>query len=201
MESLDPRVNRMKIGGFDGELHKEAMDQLGTYEVFLIPKDGKPLESVGPVHASDAEMAFVFAKEAFSRRFECVAMAVCPTASIFPSPVSEADISAYDLVTIPAETEGENRQYEVFHMNKRGKFHKHVGSVEAIGDIDALYKGKDEYGVDKPKNVWVVPTGDFHFNAEEDSDLWATLPEKKYRDAIFYKAGEKIQRYKESVNS
>ena len=191
----------MNIPEFEGDLQKKPMDQLGTYEVFLIPKEGKPLESVGPVHASDVEMAFVFGKEAYSRRFTCIAMAVCPTASIFQSPVSDLGTNAYDLLTLAAETEGDSAQYEVFHMNKRGKFHKHVGSVVALGPMDALYNAKEEFGSDQPQNVWVIPTADFHFNADEDSDLWATLPEKKYRDAIFYKAGDKIQRYKESVNS
>ncbi len=202
MESLDPRVNRMNLpSSFDEAMHKEEMDQLATYEVFLVPKEGKPLESVGPVHASEIEMAFVFGKEAYSRRFTCVAMAVCPTSSIFPSPVSEAGQSAYELLTDQAETEGDEQQYEVFHMNKRGKFHKHVGSLMAKGPLDALHQGKEAFPEETPQNVWVIPTSDFHFNSEEDSDLWATLPEKKYRDAIFYKAGDKIQKYKDSVNS
>ena len=85
-------------------------------------------------------------------------------------------------------------------MTKRGKFHKHVGAVEAKGPNDALHKAAEVFKDESPLNAWVIPTSDFFFNTEEDSDLWATLPEKKYRDAIFYKAGDKIQRYKESVN-
>ena len=32
---------------------------------------------------------------------------------------------------------------------------------------------------------------------EDDRDIWDTLHEKKYRDAIDYKAAEKIKAYKE----
>ncbi len=190
----------MRIPEFQGDIEKQPMDQLATYEVFLVPKEGKPLESVGPVHASGIEMAFVFGKEGYSRRFTCVAMAVCATSSIYPSPVSDNGRSCYESLSIPAEESGEEQQFEIFHMTKRGKFHKHVGAVEAKGPNDALHKAAAEFKDETPLNAWVIPTSDFYFNTEEDSDLWATLPEKKYRDAIFYKAGDKIQKYKESEN-
>jgi ring-1,2-phenylacetyl-CoA epoxidase subunit PaaB len=199
MKSLDPRVNRLNIPDhFQNEVQKEALDQLGTFEVFLIPREGKPLESVGPVHASDSEMAFVFGKEQYSRRFTCIAMAVCPTESIYQTPTSNQGSSAYELVKQKPESEGDLIQFEIFHMPKRGKQHRHVGSVEAFGSIDALFKAKKEWNGECPLNVWVVRSGDFYFNEDEDSDLWDTLPDKKYRDAIFYKAGEKIQKYKDS---
>jgi len=201
MESLDPRVNRLNIPeNFQNEIQKESLDQLGTYEVFLIPKEGKPLESVGPVHASDDEMAFIFGKEQYSRRPNCIAMAVCPTASIYQSPFSIQGSSAYELIKEDPESEGDPIQYEVFHMQKRGKHHRHIGSVEAHGAIDAFLKAKEEWNGESPLNVWVIKSDDFYFNKDEDSDFWETLPDKKYRDAIFYKAGDKIKKYKDSLS-
>jgi ring-1,2-phenylacetyl-CoA epoxidase subunit PaaB len=185
---------------FDLDVNKPELDQLTTYEVFLVPKEGKPLESVGIVHADDPDMAFVFAKEAFSRRFTCIGMAVCPTDKIWASEVTEGDESAFDFIESLEEVaeEGEEDQCEVFVMDKRGKQHKHAASVMAYSYIDASKKAKEELGNPLTKNIWVVRTRDFTFNSEEDSDLWQTLPDKKYRDAIAYRAADKIKKFKES---
>lgn len=200
IDSLDPRVNRMGIPeNFGDEVKKEELDQLTTFEVFLIPKEGKALESVGIVHADDEDMAFVFAKEAFSRRFTCVGMAVCPTHKIWSSEVTEGDESAFDFIeSLDDKSLGDEDQFEIFLMDKRGKQHKHACSVLGIGYVDAAKNAKEELGAPLTKNIWVVRTSDFTFNEEEDSDLWATLPDKKYRDAIAYKAADKIKRFKES---
>ena len=199
MSSLDPRVNRLQLPGeFGNDLQKQALDQLGTYEVFLVPKEGKPLESVGIVHASEPELAFLFGKEQFSRRFTCIAMAVCPTEAMTESQTTDNKANAYDSIPEASGENGDEEQYEVFHMNKRGKQHHHVGSVMASSPTGAFNQAKQEFYSENPLNVWVIPTSSFFFNEEEDADLWATLPEKKYRDAIFYKASEKINQYKES---
>ncbi len=200
LESLDPRVNRLKIPDqFDNEVQKKELDQLSTFEVFLIPKEGKALESVGIVHADDPDMAFVFAKEAFSRRFTCVGMAVCPTHKIWASEVTEGEESAFDFIeSLDEQNEGEEDQCEIFLMDKRGKQHKHATSVLAYSYIDAAKKAKEELGNPLTKNIWVIRTRDFTFNEEEDSDLWATLPEKTYRDAQAYRAADKIKKFKES---
>ncbi len=200
LESLDPRVNRLNIpDSFDSEVHKDNLDQLTTYEVFIIPKEGKPLESVGIVHADDPDMAFIFGKEGFSRRFTCVGMAVCPTHKIWSSEVTEGEESAFDFIeSLDEQNEGEEDQCEVFLMDKRGKQHKHAASVLAYSYIDAAKKAKEELGNPLTKNIWVVRTRDFTFNEDEDSDLWATLPDKTYRDALAYRAADKIKKFKES---
>lgn len=203
LESLDPRVNRLQIPNeFESEVHKEQKDQLTTFEVFLVPKENKALESVGIVHADDKDLAFVFAKEAFSRRFTCVAMAVCPTDKIWVSEVTEGDESAFDFIESLDENSGsEEEQYEVFTMDKRGKQHKHACSVLAFGYVNAAKLAKEDLGDPMTKNIWVIKTSDFTFNDEEDADLWLTLPDKKYRDAIAYRAADKIKKFKESQNS
>jgi ring-1,2-phenylacetyl-CoA epoxidase subunit PaaB len=68
--SLDPRVNRLPANMANPD-EKIALDQLTTFEVFVQPKPGKPFQHEGIVHASDIEMAYLFAKESFTRRFTC----------------------------------------------------------------------------------------------------------------------------------
>ena len=47
MNSLDPRVNRLPLVGTPGEISPKApLDQLGTFEVFVQPKEGKPDENL-----------------------------------------------------------------------------------------------------------------------------------------------------------
>ena len=42
-----------------------------------------------------------------------------------------------------------------------------------------------------------MKTDDIFSSDEEDADIWDTLKEKKYRDAIDYKAVAKIKAFKE----
>lgn len=60
-KSIDPRVNRID---FPEEItEKKGLDQWETWEVFHQRKRGEQHEHVGIVHAPNAEMALVMAKE------------------------------------------------------------------------------------------------------------------------------------------
>jgi ring-1,2-phenylacetyl-CoA epoxidase subunit PaaB len=200
LESLDPRVNRLHLPNeFEQPMGSIAMlDQLETYEVFVQTKENKPFEHAGIVHAPNEEMAFLFAKEQFSRRgMFCTAIGVIKTEKIKTSEVTENQQSVYDLYTgTPSDSEEEG--FEVFHLIKRGKQHKHAGSVLAKDHEDAILKAKQELDLSKPVlNIWVVKSNDIYATDEEDRDIWDTLPDKRYRDAIDYKAADKIKAFKE----
>ena len=177
---------------------KEALDQLPTYEAFVQPKDNKPYEHVGIVHAADLDMAFLFAKEQFSRRFTCTGLFVVKTEHIMVSELTDNKHSVYDLLpeTAAAGTEAE-AAYEIFHLIKRGKQHKHMGPVQATSYEHAMQQAKAVYADGKPVlNIWVVRTEHIRFTDQEEQDLWITLGEKMYRDAISYKAQDKIKAFK-----
>jgi len=92
--------------------------------------------------------------------------------------------------------------FEIFHLMKRGKQHKHAGTVMAKDYEDAIAQAKVDLDQSKPVyNIWVVKSIDILATDEEDRDIWDTLPEKKYRDAIDYKAADKIKAYKEQQGS
>ncbi len=55
------------------------------WEVFYQPKDGKPFEHAGNVHAPDAEMALQNARDTYARRSEGIAFWVVPTDQITAS--------------------------------------------------------------------------------------------------------------------
>lgn len=197
MNSLDPRVNRLPEIGQPGQTNPKApLDQFGTFEAFVQPKEGKPFQHEGPVHAPDLEMAYVLAKETFTRRFLCTSLYVADTRNVFVSPMTEGDINVYDVIVDPQSTGSSKESYEIFHLGKRGKQHVHVGSVTATSPQEAIWlAGKTLRGDKIVYNVWSIRTSDIRFTSPEDKDLWLTLPEKKFRDAADYKGGDKLKQF------
>jgi len=199
MDSLDPRINRLEIpSNWNEGLQKEPLDQLETFEVFVQAQDNKPYQHEGIVHASDKDFAFLFAKEQFSRRYTCTGIWVCKTREVFVSPYTEAGNSVYDLELPPSEEDGEDSSFEIFHLYKRGKQHKLAGTVNARGYKHAMQLAKGKIEESKPVlNVWVIKAEDFLKSEESDKDIWKTLPDKQFRDAIDYRGADKIKEYKE----
>lgn len=195
VKSLDPRVNRLPVIGQPGEiLPKAPLDQLGTFEVFVQPKEGKPFQHEGIVHAPDLEMSFILAKEAFTRRFMCVSLYVCDTRSVYVSPMTDGISNAYDFISDTAEQKAEKASYEVYHLLKRGKQHIHAGTIQAGSPQEAMAEAKKVFRNDKVVyNVWVIRSSDIRFTSAEEKELWLTLPEKKFRDASDYKGGDKLK--------
>ncbi|MCS7072894.1 MAG: 1,2-phenylacetyl-CoA epoxidase subunit B [Bacteroidia bacterium] len=91
--SLDPRINRFGLHGDAKDFEQaEDLDQWQTYEVFHQKSRGEQHVHVGSVHAANAEMALLFAKEQFARRQKCVNLWVVRTADIFASEYKDEDM-------------------------------------------------------------------------------------------------------------
>ena len=87
--------------------------------------------------------------------------------------------------------------WEVFHQDKRGKRHEHVGTVHAPDPEMALVFAKEQFGRrQQTVNLWVVKTTDVFGFPYEDSDMFETTPEKTHREASGYKTRDKIEAYK-----
>ncbi|MBD2767660.1 phenylacetic acid degradation b [Hymenobacter sp. BT664] len=223
IQSHDPRMNRLGLSDAPAAaVAKEALDQFGTYEVFHQKKEGAPYVYVGPVHAPEADVAFLFAKEQYSRRFACTGLWVVPTAAITVTAYVGDQESAYDTLplvtshkepapdasspgtsapaaerTVVEAGEAGETDYDIFHLKKRGKAHQHVGQVRASSPGHALQVAKAAFGEQRPVvNVWAARSADFLRSDAEDRDIWATTPEKKYRDAIAYKVQDRIEKFK-----
>lgn len=172
---------------------KAPMDQFGTFEVFVQPRADKPFLHEGAVHAPNIEMAYILAKETFTRRFTCSSLYVADTRDVFVSPMTEGSNNVYDLIENSKDAEG-NERFEIFHLLKRGKQHVHAGTVMAANPGHAIARAKNELQEKTPvMNIWALRTSDIRFTAPEEKDLWLTLPEKKFRDAAEYKGGEKLK--------
>ena len=200
MKSLDPRVTRLPSNVSSGT-EETASAQFSTYEVFVQPNPKKPFQHEGAVHAPNLEMAYVLAKEAFTRRFTCSSLYVVDTTNVFVSAMSEGQQNAFDLISQPASTSGEQRSFEIFLLQKRGKQAVHGGQINATSPEDAMWNARQQLNKGTQVfQVWAIATEDIRFTSEEENDLWVTLPEKKFRDASDYKGGDKLKEFLDRNN-
>lgn len=83
IQSLDPRISRALIPE-NSDIEPLTDNELfETYEVLHQAKTGGRHTHVGSVHAPNAEMAYLFAKEQFGRRMATTSIWVVKTTDIF----------------------------------------------------------------------------------------------------------------------
>jgi ring-1,2-phenylacetyl-CoA epoxidase subunit PaaB len=201
LESLDPRVRRLPEAPGIVDDSVNATDQLGSFEVFVQAREGKPFQHEGAVRAADLEMAFILAKETFTRRFLCHSLWVVETQHIFLSPFTDGNDDVYSHLPkgLPA-SENSKDTFEIFHLYKRGKQHVHFMTVSASNPDHALLEAAMAERSAQVYNVWVIRTGDIRKTKDVEMIFWATLPEKKFRDAAAYKGGDKLKDYLDKTN-
>ena len=86
--------------------------------------------------------------------------------------------------------------FAVFHQDKRGAAHEFVGIVHAPDPEIALVFAKEQFGRRKKTvNLWVVRSADIFTFQHEDDDMFATAPEKTYREASGYPVRKRINKY------
>jgi ring-1,2-phenylacetyl-CoA epoxidase subunit PaaB len=201
LKSLDPRVVRLPQIEEAIIKPKMSLDQFGTFEVFVEPKEGKPFQHEGIVHAPNLEMAYVLAKEAFTRRFTCTSLYVVDTHDVYVSAMTEDEENVYDSIPETTAQVLDKTTFEIYHLTKRGKQHVHAGSVVAANPSEAISMAKTKFNTGKiVYNVWAISTDKIRLTTPEEKELWITLPEKKFRDASEYKGGDKLKDFLEKKN-
>ncbi|MDP4198121.1 MAG: hypothetical protein Q8922_01675 [Bacteroidota bacterium] len=90
--------------------------------------------------------------------------------------------------------------YAIFHQDKRGAAHEFVGIVHAPDPELALVFAKEQFGRRKKTvNLWAVRSSDIYTFQHEDDDMFATAPEKTYRDASGYPVRKRINKYLDEI--
>lgn len=92
LESLDPRISRADMTPKEDYTEQESLDQWETYEVFHQKARGTHHVHVGSVHAPNADIALLFAKEQYARRMKCVNLWVTRTSHITASKYEDSDM-------------------------------------------------------------------------------------------------------------
>jgi len=204
LDSLDPRIKRWTLQTEREENYRSSdLDQLPTYEVFVQMKDTKAFEHAGIVHAATPEMAFLFAKEQYSRRYTCSGLWVVPSDRVWVTAFTDLEENIYDHINdLSTDVDEPEENYEVFHLIKRGKQHKHKGQVRAKGNQQALSNAKAQFDTGKPVlNIWLVKSSELQISTKEDRIIWSTLKEKTHREVISFRAGDKLKDFKEKNRS
>jgi len=92
-QSIDPRINRADLPEDAGKfLPEETHQQWHTFEVFHQKSRGEHHIHVGSVHAPNAEMAILFAKEQYARRMKCANIWVVKTSDIHATEYQDEDM-------------------------------------------------------------------------------------------------------------
>lgn len=163
--------------------------QWPRYQVFVQEKDGDPYLDYGSVHAPDAELALMNARDVFARRPEAVAMWVVPAQAIFARTAEELKNGAGDegsghsggAASLPVQ------RYHVFCKPRPAGTQTQVGAVEAASPQQALKRALGAYSCDfppgRPPSVWwVFPAAVVRASAPEDApSLFAPAREKGFR--------------------
>jgi ring-1,2-phenylacetyl-CoA epoxidase subunit PaaB len=92
LDSLDPRISRADLPAESEYKTKDGLDQWQNFEVFHQTSRGAQHVHVGSIHAPNAELAIVFAKEQYARRMKCVNLWVVPTAAVTATSYDDSDM-------------------------------------------------------------------------------------------------------------
>ena len=85
--------------------------------------------------------------------------------------------------------------YEVFHQTKKGDPHMHVGSVHAPDPEMALQMARDQFARRlKCVSIWVVKSNDITATDYQNTDFFAQVTDKSYRDPKAFEAPDKESR-------
>ncbi len=171
--------------------------QWPRFQVFVQGKMGEPFLDFGSVHAPDAEMALLNARDVFARRPACVAMWVVPAERIFSKTAEE--LHTWDGTHAPDSPET-REPYYVFAKPKSAGTQTLLGQVEASSPEAALLSALKKYPKKKSAFVWwVFPACLVLASQEQDiPSLYAPADEKNFRLSTDYKTVTAMRKLRQS---
>jgi len=154
--------------------------QWPRFQVFVQEKPGAPHQDVGSVHAPDAEIALLNARDVFARRPECVSMWVVQADAIYSKTVEELQnrpTPKSDQLPVIRQT------YYVAYKIKPAGTQTLVGSLEADSPAQAMEMAIEKYsGKVSPLVWWVFPAGlVIKSEPTEIDSLYAPAKDKTFR--------------------
>ena len=171
--------------------------QWPRFEVFLQEKNGRFHKSVGSVHAPDAEMALLNARDLFGRRPEVVNLWVAAADHILAKTAEElAENHAISESNFADESESTFYVFQKQSQRRAMTFVVHTGEVMASNSEHALHKAMAAFdNPAKPTFVWwICPESAITRSEPDDVDsLFAPAYEKHYKHPYDYKTFSKMR--------
>ncbi len=158
--------------------------QWPRFQVFVQVKAGEPHQDVGSVHASDAEIALLNARDVFARRPECVSMWVVPAQAIYSKTAEEVKGLSGAGAGLPNKPESPTPEtYYVACKYKQIGTQTLVGSLEAASPSLAMANAIEKYAGNSPALVWwVFPArAVIQSDPAEIDSLYAPAKDKGFR--------------------
>lgn len=190
-------------GGLCGERSIMTDTQWPRYMVLHQEQDNKPHQHAGTVHAPDAEMALLNARDVFVRRPDCVSLWVVRADLIFTRTQEELALHPDWLGNIQAAGVPTEIYYVFAKRTQKGQF-SHVGEVEAENPAHALKMALQQYPAVDGLVWWVFPAKAVLKSTPDDIEaMFAPAAVKDFRDQANFHALSvlrKLMRKQETSN-
>ncbi|MBI5669693.1 MAG: phenylacetic acid degradation protein [Chloroflexi bacterium] len=128
--------------------------QWPRFIVFLQERANAPHQYVGSVHAPDADMALMNARDVFVRRPACLSLWVVPASAVL---MKTAEELARETITYNREDDGAKEPYFVFYKLLEKGTLIHSGEVDAGSPAVALAAAYATDDGQTAKAIWVFP--------------------------------------------
>ncbi len=178
--------------------------QWPRYVVLHQDRSGNPHRYAGSVHAPDAEMALLNARDVFVRRPECISLWVVRASLIHALTAEEIEENP-DACPTPidgargaSEEAGARQPYYVFQKIGQRGVHQHVGDMEAASPQEAMRKARGSFPMKNVAVWWVFPAGAVRQSTPEDIEQLFQIAETKiFRDQGQYHTVAALRQIKE----
>jgi ring-1,2-phenylacetyl-CoA epoxidase subunit PaaB len=173
--------------------------QWPRFEVFQQDRPDRPHQNVGSVHAPDAEVALLNARNVFVRRPACLSLWVVPADAILARTSQELAENP-DWQQETAAIGGPEESYCVFQKQSQRRsmtYVTHVGEVMAASPLQALAHAAAQFGDGDVYVWWVCPAKDIVRTSEEDVEsLFMPAHSKHYRQPQAYRTFTEMKELK-----
>ncbi len=162
--------------------------QWPRYMVLHQEREDKPHQHAGTVHASDAEMALLNARDVFVRRPDCVSLWVVRADLIFARTQEELALNPDWLDNIQATSDRTEAYYVFAKLTQKAQF-SHIGEVEAENPPHALKMALQKYPKTQGLVWWVFPVKVVLKSTPDDiAAMFSPAATKDFRDQANFHA-------------
>jgi ring-1,2-phenylacetyl-CoA epoxidase subunit PaaB len=164
---------------------KNSDTQWPRFMVFEQAEDGLPFLHNGTVHAPDAEMALLNARDVFARRPDGVAFWVVPAEDIYTQ--TREELAKSETGVTPDLSINRLIDYYVFGKFEQQGHCRQVGDVNASSPHAAMLAAIKKYPEQAPLWWWVFPKDVVLSSEERDrGPMFAAARDKSYKDQAEY---------------
>lgn len=178
--------------------------QWPRFMVFQQEAPDQPMLHNGTVHAPDAELAMLNARDVFVRRPEAVAMWVVPAEVIFTQTQEELSKgqSINRLIDDEQPTADRLIDFYVFGKFSQQAQCRHVGEVQAGSPQAAVAAAVAKYGDQKPIWWWVFPVSAAHKNESSEAEpMFSAARSKTFKDQAEYPVVTMMRQLREKAKA